>query len=139
MAGVEADDRRLIGDLAGGPIDFVLDLLPREANASQVRAAVLAVRPGGRAVLMGGVRSDLALNYNWLMHNDVTVRGKWMYGRDAPARMVGLLQGGLLDLAQFEMTEFGLDDVNDAVAHAAANAGPPGLTVLRPDRGGAGG
>ena len=32
------------------------------------------------------------------------------------------------------MTEFGLDDVNDAVAHAAANAGPLGLTVLRPDR-----
>jgi len=139
MAGVEADDRRLIGDLAGGPIDLELDLPPREASASRVQTAALAVRPGGRVVLMGGVGSHPALNYNWLMRNDVTVRGKWMYGRDAPARMVGLIQGGLLDLAQFEMTEFGLDDVNDAVAHAAANAGPPGLTVLRPDRGGAGG
>ncbi|MEP7021852.1 MAG: hypothetical protein ABI808_14495 [Pseudonocardiales bacterium] len=55
MTGAEADDRRRIGELAGGPIDCVLDLLPREASASQVRAAVLAVRPGGRAVLMGGV------------------------------------------------------------------------------------
>ncbi len=35
------------------------------------------------------------------------------------------------------MTEFALDDINDAVAHAAANAGPLGLTVLRPDRSGA--
>jgi alcohol dehydrogenase len=37
-------------------------------------------------VLMGGVGrqgGDLALNYNWLMHNDITVRGKWMYPRDA--------------------------------------------------------
>lgn len=138
MTGVEADDRRRIGERADGPIDLVLDLLPREASAAQVHAALLAVRPGGRVVLMGGVRSDLALNYNWLMHNDVTVRGKWMYERDAVPRMVGLIRAGLLDLAQFELTEFGLDDVNDAVAHAAADAGPLRLTVLRPDRGGAG-
>ena len=56
MTGVEADDRRLIGELAGGPIDFVLDFLPREATGSQVRAAALAVRPRGRVVLMGGVQ-----------------------------------------------------------------------------------
>jgi alcohol dehydrogenase len=34
------------------------------------------------------------------------------------------------------MAEFALDEVNEAVAHAAANAGPLGLTVLRPDRSG---
>ncbi len=132
MSGVEADDRRSIAELAGGPIDFVLDLLPREASASQVHAALLAVRPGGRVVLMGGVRSDLALNYNWLMHNDITVRGKWMYERSAVARMVQLIRSGLIDLGQFDLTEFRLDDVNEAVAHAAANAGPLRLTVLRP-------
>jgi len=38
MTGVEADDRRLIGEAAGGPIDMVLDILPREASAAQVRA-----------------------------------------------------------------------------------------------------
>ena len=73
------------------------------------------------------------------MHNDITVRGKWMYPREAMARMVRMVRAGLIDLAQFELTEFGLDDANEAVAHAAANAGPRGLTVLRPDRHGAGG
>jgi alcohol dehydrogenase len=147
MTGIEADDRRRIVELAGGPIDCVLDLLPREATGAQVRAAALAVRPGGRVVLMGGVGrqggsgatasidADFALPYPWLMRNDITVRGKYMYPREAVSRMVGLIRGGLLDLAQFDMTEFGLDDVNDAVAHAAANAGPLRLTVLRPDRG----
>jgi alcohol dehydrogenase len=143
MTGVEIDDRRLIGELADGPIDCVLDLLPREASASQVRAAALAVRPGGRVVLMGGVgRSggdDLALPYAWLMRNEFTVRGKWMYPRDAVAQMVRLVRGGLIDLAQFDLTEFALHDANDAVAHAAANAGPLRLTVLRPDRAGANG
>jgi len=67
MTGDEEDDRRLIGKVAGGPIDLVLDLLPREASSSQVLAAVFAVRPGGRVVLMGGVGrqggNDLALPY----------------------------------------------------------------------------
>ncbi|HSZ51891.1 MAG TPA: zinc-binding dehydrogenase [Caulobacteraceae bacterium] len=142
ITGAETDDRRRIGEAACGPIDMVLDFLPREASASQVLAAVLAVRQGGRVVLMGGLRGaegDLALNYNWLMHNDVTVRGKWMYAREAIPRMVRMIRAGLVDLAQFDMTEFGLDDANEAVAHAAANAGPRQLTVLRPDRNGAGG
>jgi len=138
MTGAEEDDRRRIGQVADGPVDCVLDLLPREASASQVRAAALAVRPGGRVILMGGVGrsggADLALPYPWLMRNDITVRGKYMYPRDAPAEMVRLVRAGLIDLTQFDLTEFGLDDVNDAVAHAAATAGPLRLTVLRPDR-----
>jgi alcohol dehydrogenase len=58
-----------------------------------------------------------------------------MYDRDAAPRMVGMIRAGLIDLAQFDLTEFPLDAANDAVAHAAANAGPRQLTVLRPDRG----
>jgi alcohol dehydrogenase len=50
--------------------------------------------------------------------------------------MVRLVRSGLIDLAKFDLTEFGLNDVNDAVVHAEANAGPLRLTVLRPDRGG---
>jgi alcohol dehydrogenase len=72
------------------------------------------------------------------MQNNITLRGQFMYPREAVARMVALIRAGLIDLAQFEMTEFALDDVNAAVAHAAANAGPLGLTVLRPNRSGAG-
>jgi alcohol dehydrogenase len=139
MSGVEADDRQRIIEAAGAPIDVVLDFLPREASASQVQAAILAVSPGGRIVLMGGVRSDLALNYNVLMHKELTLRGAWMYPRDAIPRMAHMVRAGLIDLAQFDLTEFRLDDANDAVAHAAANAGPRQLTVIRPDRDGAGG
>jgi alcohol dehydrogenase len=137
MTGAEADDRRLIGEAAGGPIDMVLDFLPREASAPQVRAAALAVRLGGRVILMGGLRGaegDLGLNYSWLMHNEVTVRGVWMYRREAIPRMVQMVRAGLIDLEQFDLTEFRLDDANEAVAFAAANPGPRQLTALRPDR-----
>jgi alcohol dehydrogenase len=72
------------------------------------------------------------------MHNETTVRGVWMYRKEAIPRMVQMVRSGLIDLTQFDLTEFGLDDANIAVAHAAANAGPRQLTVLRPDRRGAG-
>lgn len=137
MTGDEAEDRRRIIEAAAGSIDMVLDFLPREAAASQVMAAAMALRHGGRLVLMGGLRGtqgDLPLNYNWLMHNNITVKGQWMYDRDAVGRMVQMVRAGLVDLEQYEMTEFGLADANEAVAHAAANAGPRQLTVLRPDR-----
>jgi alcohol dehydrogenase len=136
FTGVEADDRSLITEAAGGPIDMVLDFLPREAVAAQARAAILAVRLGGRVMLMGGLRGeagDLGLNYNWLMHNETTVKGVWMYRKDAIPRMVQMVRAGLIDLAPFELTEFPLDQANQAVAHAAANPGPRQLTVLRPD------
>lgn len=135
MTGVETDDRLLILEAAGGSVDMVLDFLPREASAHQVLAAALALRHGGRIILMGGLRGetgDLGLNYNWLMHNDITVRGKWMYEREAIPRMIQMVRAGLVDLSQFEMTEFPLNEANAAVAHAAANAGPRQLTVLRP-------
>ncbi|GAA3170681.1 hypothetical protein GCM10020001_116440 [Nonomuraea salmonea] len=55
-----------------------------------------------------------------------------MYRRDAPLRLVALARSGLLDLRQWEVTEFPLDDAVEAVTHAADKAAPFRLTVLRP-------
>ena len=137
MSGDEEEDRRQIVEAAAGPIDMVLDFLPREASANMVRSAVLAVRLGGRVMLMGGLRGaegEIGLNYNWLMHNETTVRGVWMYRREAIPRMVQMVRNGLINLDQFDLAEFPLNQANEAVAHAAANPGPRQLTVLRPDR-----
>jgi alcohol dehydrogenase len=137
MTGDEAADRAAIVEAAAGPVDLVLDFLPREATAAQVMSAALTVRHGGRIVLMGGLRGptgDLPFNYNWLMHNNVTLKGQWMYGREAVPRLVQMVRAGLIDLSAFEIAEFPLDDVNTAVAYAAEHAGPRQLTVLRPHR-----
>jgi alcohol dehydrogenase len=128
----EERDRKAILAAAPGPIDLVLDLLPPAATPAQVRAALLTVRPYGRVVLMGGVAPDVGVPYAWLMRNCVTVRGQWMYPRDALPRLVALVRSGLLRLDHHEARCFGLDEVNEAIAHAAANAGPFSMTVLRP-------
>ena len=136
LTGDAARDGAAMQAAAPGPVDAVLDFLPPSVGASVARTAIMAVRPYGRAVLMGGVGmlggEDFALPYPWIMRNLVTVKGQWMYPREAVASMVGLVRAGLLDLGNFAVTEFTLEDANEAVTHAAANAGPFRLTVLKP-------
>ncbi len=58
------------------------------------------------------------------MRNCITIHGQWMYRRDSIARLIALVRAGLLSLDHHEAKCFGLDDVNEAITHAAANAGP---------------
>jgi NADPH:quinone reductase-like Zn-dependent oxidoreductase len=136
LGGNEDDDRERMRQAAPGPIDCVLDLLPPSASTAPVRAAAMTVRPYGRVILMGGVGMaggpGLELPYPWMMRNCITVRGQWMYPPDASIRLTGLIRAGLLRLDHFVAATFDLDQVNDAVAHAAANGGPFKMTVLRP-------
>jgi alcohol dehydrogenase len=136
LSGNEDDDRERMKQAAPGPIDCVLDLLPPSAPTTAVRAAAMAVRPYGRVVLMGGVGMaggpGLDLPYPWIMRNCVTLQGVWMYPPDAAIRLVALIRSGLLKLDHFAAATFDLGHVNEAVAYAAANAGPFRMTVIRP-------
>ncbi len=136
LSGNEDEDRQRMRAAAPGPIDCVFDIMPPSVSATTVRAAVMAVRPYGRVVLMGGVGMQggpgLELPYPWIMRECVSIQGVWMYPPEATTGLVGLIRAGLLQLNQFEVTTFGLDEVNEAVAHAAANSGPFKMTVLRP-------
>lgn len=136
LGGDEDEDRERMRSAAPGPIDCVLDILPPSVSTVPVRAAVMAVRPYGRVVLMGGVGmlggAGLDLPYPWIMRNGITIRGQWMYPPEANLRLASLIRSGLVDLDLFEVTEFALDDANAAVAHAASSRGPFRSTVIRP-------
>lgn len=136
LSGDEVTDRAAMSAAAEGPIDLVLDLLPPRAPSSAVRAAAMTVREYGRVVLMGGVGmlggDDLALPYPWLMRNSVTLRGQWMCQRPANVGLIRLIASGQLDLAYEQVTTFALDEINEAVEHAAAHPGPFDRTVLTP-------
>ena len=136
MSDDEEADRAAILHKAPGPIDCVFDILPPMATQSQVRAAVLTVRQNGRVSLMGGVGmqggDDLALPYRWLMRNNITLRGQWMYPPHALVRMISMARSGLIDLKLRQVQTFALDDIHAAVDHAAVNAGPFQMTVVVP-------
>ncbi len=136
LSGDENGDRERMRQAAPGPIDCVLDILPPTASATVARAAVMTVRPYGRAVLMGGVGMlggpGLDLPYNWIMRNCITIHGQWMYPPEAVIGLARLIRSGLLDLANFDVRVFDLDQANEAVAHASAVSTPFKLTVIQP-------
>jgi alcohol dehydrogenase len=55
-----------------------------------------------------------------------------MYPPDAAPRLIALICSGLLQLDQYDVTAFDLEHANEAVAHAAANAGAFKMTVIKP-------
>lgn len=136
LSGEEDIDRERMKQAAPGPIDCVFDILPPGVSPNVVRAAIMAVRPYGRVVLMGGVGMSggpgLELAYPWIMRNCITIHGVFMYPPDAAIRLAGLVRAGLLRLDEFQATVFDLDHANEAVTHAASHGGPFKMTVLRP-------
>ncbi len=136
LSGNEADDRERMKRAAPGPIDCVFDIMPPSVSTNVVRAAIMTVRPYGRVVLMGGVNmqggAGLELPYNWIMRDCITIHGVWMYPPDAAVRLIAMVRAGLLRLDHYETKAFDLDHANEAVAHAAANAGPFNVTVIKP-------
>ncbi|MEQ1754881.1 MAG: zinc-binding alcohol dehydrogenase family protein [Micropepsaceae bacterium] len=134
--GEEVQDRENMKRAATEPIDCVFDILPPMASSLQARAAIMAVRPYGRVVLMGGVNMqggpELELSYAWIMRNCITIHGVWMYPPSAPAAVVKMIRAGMLPLGGYEVARFGLDRINEAIAHAAEHAGPLQRTELWP-------
>ena len=135
LTGREDEDRNAMQRAAPNSIDCVLDILPPSVSATVSRAALMSVRPYGRVVLMGGVGmlggEDLALPYPWIMRNCVTIHGQWMYPTTAGPRLAALARAGVLNLGLYEISEFDLAHVNEAVVHAADNGGPFKMTVVR--------
>lgn len=111
--------------LAAGDALDVVSLPP----AGEFRAAPSQVLMGGVGMLGG---SGLEMPYPWIMRNCISIHGAWMYPPEAAIRLVGLIRSGLLRLDGYQIVTFDLDHANDAVAHAAANAGPFKMTVIRP-------
>jgi len=136
LTGDEKIDRDQMMQAADGPIDCVFDILPPQVPASVVRSALMTVRESGRVALMGGVGmlggEELSLPYPWIMRNNITIKGKWMYPREANVQLIRMIRAGLVDLNQFESRDFPLVGVNQAIADAAANGKAFMTTVLRP-------
>lgn len=124
---VEADAKNL------GPADAFQDWSPPEAtNSTHFKSALLALKLNGRASIMGGIRGDVAVPYSILMHNNLTLKGKWMYDADVKAKLLQLVEAGLLELKPKTTQRFPLDQWKEAFEHAAANPGWDSETLIAP-------
>lgn len=111
--------------------DLYIDFSPPQAaKASHPQACVSALKHGGQAVLMGGVREDLRLNYEHIMLTNIIIRGTFMYPLQAPYQMLGLVESGQLDFKSLNTATFGMDDLQKGIDFSKKHSGMADLTVL---------
>ncbi|MGF6883646.1 threonine dehydrogenase-like Zn-dependent dehydrogenase [Nocardia sp. GAS34] len=130
LTGDRGVDGRAIA-AAAGPVDAVLDTLGPVPSALPTMAGFDAIRPDGSWVLVGGVRQELPIPYNDLMHRRLTVRGSWMASDTTVLELWSAIRGGALDLSALDVTVVGLDDPAAAL-RAAHDARGLEVVVLVP-------
>ncbi|KAH7129753.1 chaperonin 10-like protein [Dactylonectria estremocensis] len=99
-------------------------------------AAMRTLKRGGRVVLSGGAHGDVVVPYGDLLSKDINVMGKLMYTRDTLERVILFITRGYLNIGKDSGTEvatFGLDQHEEAIKHAGANAGWRTYTVVNPN------
>ena len=127
---VETDTATLRKEVGVGA-DAYLDFSPpHAAGATHPNACIGALKAGGYAVLMGGVTSDISINYASLMLRNITVRGNFMYPPTAPAQLVGLVESGLISLSGLKTGSVPFEDLHRGIEEAEKAGGAFELTAL---------
>jgi threonine dehydrogenase-like Zn-dependent dehydrogenase len=82
----------------GGDIDVFFDISPPEAQKGHIKAAVVALKFGGRVCVMGGGMQSFEVPNMALMHRDITIKGKWMYEPIDVKKLIALVETGVVKL-----------------------------------------
>lgn len=84
-----------------GPIHVFQDWSPPTASGTtHIKACTYALEMGGRVCLMGGIREDFGRNYSAVMHNNLTIKGRWMYEESDVPKLIRLVELGLLKIGK---------------------------------------
>ncbi|MBV8887150.1 MAG: zinc-binding dehydrogenase [Chroococcidiopsidaceae cyanobacterium CP_BM_RX_35] len=118
-AAEDAEQLRLVAEGA----DLVLDLLGGAKTSDPTVSCIQALRPKGTAVLMGGVQASLPLPYPQIMMSEFTIRGAFMYPRQAPSELIEMVAAGTLDLSQLQIFSYRLDQIQEAIERASTVRG----------------
>ncbi|MFD1714288.1 NAD(P)-dependent alcohol dehydrogenase [Amnibacterium flavum] len=99
-----------------------------DASGAQpaVRAGILALKPGGRAVLVGMGADEYPLPVSRIQARELEVTGVFRYANTWPLA-IELVASGKVDLDALVTARFGLDDVEEALAAATD---PQALKVI---------
>ena len=130
----EADTKALI-DMTphGRGADIYVDFSPFQAsNATHPLICISALKSGGMAILNGGVRTDLPLNYAQMMFKNLTVRGNFMYSANAPRKLISLIESGVVSLDGFNVTAFDFNRLQEGIDSAPKHESFSNLAAVLP-------
>ncbi len=110
--------------------DVLIDCLPTALDVTQ--RAIGLLRRGGRAVLIGGVRGPINIDYRHFMLSEIEVTGSVGMGPGTYPRVVDLMRSGVVDFTHFITHRFPLAQANEAIAAVMAKTGDPLGVVITP-------
>ncbi|CAJ2507091.1 Uu.00g082770.m01.CDS01 [Anthostomella pinea] len=130
---VETDVKKLTQD---GPADVFFDISPgKAASSAHFKSCVRALGRGGRVSLMG-YHDQLPLPMPFVVLNDLTIKGKWMYTKEDLRVMIKMVETGFLKLGEAggikTVGSFPLEEFAAAFEQAADHGGPGLQTVIAP-------
>jgi alcohol dehydrogenase len=129
LSGDATKDVAALRQASRGGAHAAIDLVGRATDASATLASLRALRRGGRIALMGSMTAPLTLSYGEVMRNDWTIRGRFMYPRDAIARLLAMAAAGTLDMRAVAVGAHKLADLPDAMRAAAKMRGLDAVVV----------
>jgi D-arabinose 1-dehydrogenase-like Zn-dependent alcohol dehydrogenase len=117
-----------------GKIDAFFDISPPAAqNSTHIKSCILSLRTEGRVSLMGGLLEDVPIPHRFIMRENISLIGKWMYYRhDIPA-YIQMVETGLLKLDNIEIVgKYPLEQWKEAFDAAAENEGYGEVVLMAP-------
>jgi threonine dehydrogenase-like Zn-dependent dehydrogenase len=120
-----------------GPVDAFFDTSPpMAANSTHIKSAILSLKHSGRVSLMGGIKGDIAIPLSTLTHQNLTIKGKWMYERDDILKLIKMVETGVLKLGEKSgcqiVGKFPLEKWQEAFDAAAEHSGPGERVAIVP-------
>jgi D-arabinose 1-dehydrogenase-like Zn-dependent alcohol dehydrogenase len=99
-------------------------------------AALMALRLGGKAALMGGIREEVSLPYGLIMRKNLHIRGRYMYDRAQVLQYIKMIEVGNLKIGKEVGIEtvgsFSLDQFENALDKAARVSGWGKQVIIMP-------
>lgn len=118
----------------GNGVDVFLDALGDQATADVTMAGIWALRRGGRMVSIGAMPEDLPVPMYRLMTMQIDLLTSLWFTEADGEEIVRMASAGTLDLNQFEIHHFSLEEANDAIAAAAHRAGGFTSIIVQPQK-----
>lgn len=139
MTGDVAKDAEELKKVSGGSINAVFDIPPpMAAKSTHLKSCIMAINHGGRISLMGGIYDDVPIPYHLVVHKDLALKGKWMYGRDDMEIVIKMVETGVLKIGQLggvkTVGDFTFEDWEGALNTADKHAGWGSSVAMRPSK-----
>jgi alcohol dehydrogenase len=106
-----------------GQVDLILDALGNVLTPELTTTCIQALRPGGTAVLIGGVFAELPISYYQVLAKELTIRGSFMYPNSAPGDLLRMIKAGTLNIGAIRPHIFRLDEIDRAMNEATGLKG----------------